>query len=340
MGYAGVTFLHQPDGALANDLALREQLVREIRTFRPDAVLAVDPETLFYGDGGVNHADHRAAGIAAVDAVYPAARNAMAFPWLARDGLEPHVVRRLYLFWSNHPSAWVDVTATLDRKIAALRAHASQIRAPRAARARGSGSGRARRARRSACGAAEAFRVIVIEEDDEEGPTHETPPDTEGGDPRGRLIPARARPGPAEPGAWPAGPAVAIRPQSAASSAGRTRPQAFQIAAAPPRAGPGHPPAGPAPGRRPPGQPLVGGDLAPRVERRELPLPRPGADPHPVQARVADREREVARRRHPAVGEPAQAVEAEPERRQRLDDLAPLAVREQPPERIVLGQVR
>ena len=67
----------------------------------PDAVLAVDPETLFYDDGGVNHVDHRAAGIAAVDAVYPAARNAMAFPWLARDGLEPHTVRRLYLFWSG-----------------------------------------------------------------------------------------------------------------------------------------------------------------------------------------------------------------------------------------------
>ena len=46
VGYAGISFLHQPDGALVNDLALREQLVREIRTIRPDAVLAVDPETL------------------------------------------------------------------------------------------------------------------------------------------------------------------------------------------------------------------------------------------------------------------------------------------------------
>ena len=110
VGYAGISFLHQPDGALANDLALREQLVREIRTFRPDAVLAVDPETLFYDDGGVNHTDHRAAGFAAVDAVYPAARNAMAFPWLARDGLEPHIVRRLYLFWSGRPTAWIDVS--------------------------------------------------------------------------------------------------------------------------------------------------------------------------------------------------------------------------------------
>jgi LmbE family N-acetylglucosaminyl deacetylase len=186
LGYAGVAFLHQPDGALANDLALREQLVREIRTFRPDAVLAVDPDTLFYTDGGINHADHRAAGIAAVDAVYPAARNAMAFPWLARDGLEPHVVRRLYLFWTNHPSTWVDVTATLDRKIGALRAHGSQIRHPERleprirdwARDEGEEIGVA---------AGEAFRVIVIEEDadEEEGPTHVTPPQTEGGDPVG-----------------------------------------------------------------------------------------------------------------------------------------------------------
>ena len=98
-----MTFLHQPDGALANDLALREQLVREIRTFRPDAVLATDPETIFYDDGGINHTDHRAAGMAAVDAVYPAARNPMAFPWLARGGLAAHRVRRLYLFWSNRP---------------------------------------------------------------------------------------------------------------------------------------------------------------------------------------------------------------------------------------------
>ena len=166
VGYKGVTFLHQPDGALANDLALREQLVREIRTFRPDAVLTVDPETLFHGDGGVNHSDHRTAGMAAVDAVYPAARNAMAFPWLARDGLEPHIVRRMYLCWSNHPSAWVDVTSTLDRKLAALRAHASQIREP------GQLEGRIRdwaREEGAAIGveAAEAHRVIVIEQDEE-----------------------------------------------------------------------------------------------------------------------------------------------------------------------------
>jgi len=170
VGYAGVSFLHQPDGALANDLALRELLVREIRTFRPDAVLATDPEVLFHGDGFVNHTDHRAAGMAAVDAVYPAARNPMAFPWLVREGLDKHVVRRLYLFWSNSPTAWVDVGDTIGRKIDALRAHASQIREPERLEARIRDWAR-EEGERIGSVAAEAFRVIVIDDDADEGPT-------------------------------------------------------------------------------------------------------------------------------------------------------------------------
>lgn len=173
VGYEGVTYLHQPDGALANDLALRELLVREIRTFRPDAVLASDPEVVFYNDGGVNHTDHRAAGMAAADAVYPAARNPMAFPWLAKSGLEAHKVRRLYLFWPNTPTAWVDVTATIDRKVDALRAHASQIHEPEKldermrawAKENGEPIG---------VDAADEFRVIVIDEDAEEGSAEAT----------------------------------------------------------------------------------------------------------------------------------------------------------------------
>ncbi|HWH72718.1 MAG TPA: PIG-L family deacetylase, partial [Methylibium sp.] len=90
IGYEAVVFLHRPDGALDNDLALREQLVREIRRFRPDAVLAMDPEVIFLNNSFVQHVDHRQAAMAAVDAVYPAARNAMAFPGLAlNEGLEP-----------------------------------------------------------------------------------------------------------------------------------------------------------------------------------------------------------------------------------------------------------
>jgi LmbE family N-acetylglucosaminyl deacetylase len=169
IGYAGITFLHQPDGSLANDLVLREQLVREIRTFQPDAVLATDPTVTFYRDGGINHTDHREAGMAAVDAVYPAARNPMAFPALARSGLLAHRVRRLYLFWPNEPNVRIDISATVDRKIAALAAHASQIQEPDRladrirswAAEEGEGIGAA---------AAEALRLIVIDDDADEGP--------------------------------------------------------------------------------------------------------------------------------------------------------------------------
>jgi LmbE family N-acetylglucosaminyl deacetylase len=169
VGYAGVSFLHQPDGALANDLALRELLVREIRAFRPDAVLATDPETLFYSDGGVNHTDHRAAGLAAVDAVYPAARNPMAFPWLARDGLAAHVVRRLYLFWSERPTAWIDVGSTLERKLSALAEHRSQIHEPAALAERIRGWA-AKEGATIGVAAAESLRVVVIDDDEDEGP--------------------------------------------------------------------------------------------------------------------------------------------------------------------------
>ncbi len=76
--------------ALANELtAPRACSSARSATFRPDAVLTHDPEQIFHRGGGVNHADHRAAGLAAVDAVYPAARNPMAFPALARNGLAP-----------------------------------------------------------------------------------------------------------------------------------------------------------------------------------------------------------------------------------------------------------
>jgi LmbE family N-acetylglucosaminyl deacetylase len=131
VGFEAVTFLHRPDGALANDLALREQLVRLIRTFRPDAVAAPDPRVLIHPVGMVNHVDHREAGAAAIDAVYPAARNAMAFPHLvSAEALQPHHVQRLYLFWTDQPTAVVDISATLEVKLRALRAHRSQLREP------------------------------------------------------------------------------------------------------------------------------------------------------------------------------------------------------------------
>jgi LmbE family N-acetylglucosaminyl deacetylase len=140
--------------------------------------LATDPSVVFYRDGGVNHSDHREAGMAAVDAVYPAARNPMAFPALARSGLAAHRVRRLYLFWPNEPNVRVDITAVVDRKIAALAAHASQIHEPDKlanrirdwAREEGEPIG---------VDAAEALRLVVIDDDEDEGPGHDLSARTE-----------------------------------------------------------------------------------------------------------------------------------------------------------------
>ena len=168
VGYEGVTFLHMPDGGLVNDLILREHLVREIRTFRPDAVLATDPENTFPRGAGVNHTDHRAAGWAAADAVYPAARNPMAFPWLAKSGLDKQVVRRLYFFWTHRANAYVDVSATIGRKFGALRCHESQIKDFPALEER-MGQWTAMQGKEVGVEHADGFFHVVLDEDEEEG---------------------------------------------------------------------------------------------------------------------------------------------------------------------------
>jgi LmbE family N-acetylglucosaminyl deacetylase len=164
VGYRGVSFLHQPDGALANDLAVREMLVREIRTFRPDAVICGDPEVVIHMGGAINHTDHRAAALAAVDAVFPAARNPLAFPWLAKGGLAAHRVRRLYLVWTNQPDTWIDTSATAERKIAALREHESQLHDPEAVFTRVRGR-MAEQGARIGTASAEVFRLVIIDQD-------------------------------------------------------------------------------------------------------------------------------------------------------------------------------
>jgi LmbE family N-acetylglucosaminyl deacetylase len=125
VGVSDVRFLGYPDGRVEATLELRRDLARVIRQVRPDRLLCPSPERN-YERMPPSHPDHRAVGSAALDAVYPDARNPFAFPeLLSGEGLEAWTVREVWVsgLAANH---YVDVTGTFDRKVAALRAHASQ----------------------------------------------------------------------------------------------------------------------------------------------------------------------------------------------------------------------
>jgi LmbE family N-acetylglucosaminyl deacetylase len=127
VGVHDVRFLGYPDGRVEATLGLRRDLARVIRQVRPDRVVCPSPERN-YARTGVGHPDHRAVGSAALDAVYPDARNPFAFPELRdREALAPWKVREVWIAGSPSPNHFVDVTTTFPRKIAALRAHESQI---------------------------------------------------------------------------------------------------------------------------------------------------------------------------------------------------------------------
>ena len=123
MGLAGHDLLGIPDGELENDIALRSALVTAIRRLQPDVVIAPDPTAVFFGDGYVNHHDHRALGWAVLDAVAPMAASPLYFP----EAGPPHHVSTLLLAGTLEPDTWVDIESHLDAKVAALRCHASQL---------------------------------------------------------------------------------------------------------------------------------------------------------------------------------------------------------------------
>ncbi len=127
VGVDDVRFLGYPDGRVEATIGLRKDLARVIRQVRPDRVLCPSPERN-YARAGASHPDHRAVGSAALDAVYPDARNPFAFPeLLADEGLDAWTAREVWIAGSPAPNHYVDVTQTFPRKVAALRAHASQV---------------------------------------------------------------------------------------------------------------------------------------------------------------------------------------------------------------------
>lgn len=129
IGVAGVEFLDEPDGQVEPSLRLRERITHAIRTFRPEIVMTHDPTVLFVNNEWVNHPDHRAVGQATVDAVFPTARDPLNFREHIEAGLGAWKVAELFLWSTNEANQLVDIAGTMDRKIEALRQHASQFRA-------------------------------------------------------------------------------------------------------------------------------------------------------------------------------------------------------------------
>ncbi len=131
VGVSDVIFLDYPDGRLEVSPELRRDLSRVIRTVRPDRVVTQSPERNWERIRA-SHPDHLAAGEAALQAVYPDARNRFAHPDLLAEGLEPHAVGEVWLMASPRADRFVDVSAVVERKIAALECHESQIADPKA----------------------------------------------------------------------------------------------------------------------------------------------------------------------------------------------------------------
>ena len=103
LGIAEVAFLRQPDGEVDNTRALRGDLVSYIRRWRPTVLFTHDPE--HSSPPYLAHRDHRAVGRAALDAVYPLARDPLSFPEQRADGIEPHAVGHVWLFATTQPDA-------------------------------------------------------------------------------------------------------------------------------------------------------------------------------------------------------------------------------------------
>ena len=123
LGLAGVDLLGLPDGEVTNDLDLRGRLVGLVRRHRPELVVAPDPTAVFFGDTYVNHRDHREVGWAALDAVAPAAASPLYFP----EAGAPHQVATMLLSGTLAPDMWVDVSGSVEAKVASIQCHESRV---------------------------------------------------------------------------------------------------------------------------------------------------------------------------------------------------------------------
>jgi LmbE family N-acetylglucosaminyl deacetylase len=127
LGLSGHFHFDYGDGEIVDDSRLREQIVRMVRTLKPDVVLCPDPTAVFFGDSYFNHRDHRVTGWATLDAIAPAAGNPHYFPEHLSEEMAVHEVKTVYLSGTLEPNCWIDISKTLEKKIDALFCHQSQL---------------------------------------------------------------------------------------------------------------------------------------------------------------------------------------------------------------------
>jgi LmbE family N-acetylglucosaminyl deacetylase len=122
LGVSEVVFLGYPDQGIEDTSDFRKELVRQIRKFKPVVVASADPYRRYMW-----HRDHRITGQVALDAVFPYARDHLAYPDLLAEGFEPHKAREMWFWASDDPNLRMDITDTFATKLAALRCHKSQV---------------------------------------------------------------------------------------------------------------------------------------------------------------------------------------------------------------------
>jgi LmbE family N-acetylglucosaminyl deacetylase len=125
LGVQGVEFLGYEDGELEDTRDLRLDVSREIRRWRPDLIITLNPYRTYSNFPGW-HRDHRTTARVVLDCVYPLARDHLSFPELLPD-YEPHTVREVYLIQWEQPRLTIDITNTMALKLEAIRCHASQV---------------------------------------------------------------------------------------------------------------------------------------------------------------------------------------------------------------------
>ena len=122
LGIQNVVFLDHPDQGLTDNDEFRKELVTQIRENKPDIVLTIDPERKW-----IRHRDHYMTGRVALDAIFPYARDYLAYPDLIEAGLQPHKVLKIFLWGTDEPDTYIDIDESFQTKIDALYCHSSQM---------------------------------------------------------------------------------------------------------------------------------------------------------------------------------------------------------------------